>query len=186
MPKLTGIDRISEVTGLATALLVVPSIAIITYEVVMRYAFNAPTDWAHSVTTVLTAITYMLGGAYALRCGDFIRVSYVYDKLPNRIKRVVAIISDILVLYWGIILVYGCYLQAYRSVWRFRGGEWRPETTGTGWDVPIPAFMKTILVFGAVLLTLQAIAMLSAAMTRRRDTKCQKEAQLGSSEGVRL
>lgn len=167
MRILSGIDRISELSGLGTALLIVPAITIISFEVLMRYAFNAPTNWAHSVTTALAAVTYMLGGAHALQRGDFIRVTYIYDKLAPRTKGVVAIISHVLVLYWGIILAYGSFLQARRAVWSFRGGEWRPETTGTGWDVPIPALTKSVLFLGAVLVSLQAVVMLARAIGGR-------------------
>ena len=49
--RVTGlIDTVSLWTGRTVALLIIPMLAGLTYEVVARYLFNAPTVWAYDIT----------------------------------------------------------------------------------------------------------------------------------------
>ena len=50
--KLPVVDRISLGLGKALSLLFLVAVALTVYEVVMRYAFNAPTIWVHDVVIV--------------------------------------------------------------------------------------------------------------------------------------
>ena len=48
------IERVSGVSGETTAWLVVPLILATVYDVIARYAFNAPTEWAYEVGYMVT------------------------------------------------------------------------------------------------------------------------------------
>ena len=47
------IDRFAELSGVCVAWLMVPLIAAVVYEVVARYAFDAPTVWSFDVKYML-------------------------------------------------------------------------------------------------------------------------------------
>jgi TRAP-type mannitol/chloroaromatic compound transport system permease small subunit len=165
------IDRISIRTGDWVALLVLPAIAITIYEVFLRYVLNWPTLWVHPLTTALTATTYVMAGSYVLQRGDFIRVTFLYDKMEPRPRLFARVISDVMTVFWGVVIVYGSAKEAYESVFKFVGGKWRPETTGDAWDVPIPAVMRTIIFISFSLFLVQSVLELvrSVACTFRKE-----------------
>ena len=47
------IDKFTDTTGTWIAWLNVPLVAAVSYEVIARYAFNAPTIWSFDVTYML-------------------------------------------------------------------------------------------------------------------------------------
>jgi TRAP-type mannitol/chloroaromatic compound transport system permease small subunit len=56
-----GIDFLIEKQGQLTSFLIVPLLFIVLYEVLMRYAFNAPTVWGFEATAFAYGMHYMLG-----------------------------------------------------------------------------------------------------------------------------
>ena len=56
-----AIDTFNIKQGDVSALLALPLLVVVVYEVVMRYAFNAPTTWGFEATTFLYGVHYMLG-----------------------------------------------------------------------------------------------------------------------------
>ena len=59
------IERVNDGSGKVLALVTPLVILITVLEVVLRYAFNAPTNWAHEASTLLFGMQYILSGAYA-------------------------------------------------------------------------------------------------------------------------
>ena len=58
-----AIDKFSDTTGTWIAWLNVPLVVAVCYEVIARYAFNAPTIWSFDVTYMLYSAIFMLGAA---------------------------------------------------------------------------------------------------------------------------
>jgi len=75
---VAAIDGLSEWSGRVTAVLIVPMVLSLVYEVVARYAFTAPTIWAYDVTYMLYGTFFMLGAAYTLRRQGHIRTDLLY------------------------------------------------------------------------------------------------------------
>src|ERR671911_533557 len=80
------IDRFTDAVGVAVAWLNIPLVLAVTYEVVLRYAFNTPTIWSFDVTYMLYAAIFMLGAAYALHKGAHIRTDFFFEKWSIRTK----------------------------------------------------------------------------------------------------
>jgi len=63
---LTGfisfVDAFNDRMGKIVAFLVYPVMLVLVYEVVMRYAFNKPTIWAHETSCMLYGAHFVLGG----------------------------------------------------------------------------------------------------------------------------
>jgi TRAP-type mannitol/chloroaromatic compound transport system permease small subunit len=160
------IDRLSKASGALAASLIVPAIAISTYEVVARYGFNSPTNWVHPLSTGLCALTFVLAGPYVLQRQEFIRVTFVYDRFGPRVRRMIDLFSAVLLILWGLVLTYASWIQAESAINRFRGGNWRPETLGSAWDVPLPALIRGVLFLSCALLFLQAVVNFLRALRR--------------------
>ncbi|MCC6468691.1 MAG: TRAP transporter small permease subunit [Alphaproteobacteria bacterium] len=74
-----AIDGLSEWSGRVTALLIVPMVLSLVYEVFARYLFTAPTIWAYDVTYMLYGTFFMLGAAYTLKHQAHIRTDTFYN-----------------------------------------------------------------------------------------------------------
>jgi TRAP-type mannitol/chloroaromatic compound transport system permease small subunit len=78
------IDGIANWTGIATAWLIVPMTLAVTWEVVARHFFRAPTIWAFDVTYMLYGTHFMLGTAYTLMRIGHVRTDMLYQKWSIR------------------------------------------------------------------------------------------------------
>jgi TRAP-type mannitol/chloroaromatic compound transport system permease small subunit len=148
---LRFIERISGVSGEATAWLVVPLILATTYDVVARYAFNAPTQWAYEVGYMMMGTHALLGMAYTLREGGHIRIEAFTQKFSQATKALV----DLL----GYLIVLPCLCWVTWSLWSYWIGAFRSgELSGqSAWNPVIWPF-RLVFFVAFVLLVLQIAA----------------------------
>ena len=78
------LDRIAIGSGRLAAWLIVPMVLSLCYEVVARYFFNAPTQWAYDMTFMLYGTYFMLGAAYTLLRKGHIRTDSFYGSWSPR------------------------------------------------------------------------------------------------------
>jgi TRAP-type C4-dicarboxylate transport system permease small subunit len=58
----------------------------ITYDVILRYVFVAPTHWALEVNTFLLAFLCVIPAADVLRAGTMIRITFFYDRFQPEVR----------------------------------------------------------------------------------------------------
>ena len=78
-----------------------PLVGAVTYEVIARYVFNAPTIWAFDVTYMLYGTLFMLGAAYALHKGAHIRTDFFWEQFSTRKKGWIDSLSYVLFFFPG-------------------------------------------------------------------------------------
>src|SRR3954462_8977813 len=100
-----GIDRFTDTTGMWLAWLNMPLVAVVAWEVIARYAFNAPTIWSFDVTYMLYGTIFMLGAAYALHKGAHIRTDFFYENWSPKTKGIVDSISYLVFFFPSLILL---------------------------------------------------------------------------------
>jgi TRAP-type mannitol/chloroaromatic compound transport system permease small subunit len=83
------IDKFTDTTGTAVAWLNMPLVVVVAWEVIARYAFDAPTTWSFEITYMLYGTIFMLGAAYALHKGAHIRTDFFFEKWSIRTKGVI-------------------------------------------------------------------------------------------------
>jgi TRAP-type mannitol/chloroaromatic compound transport system permease small subunit len=81
---LLTIDRLSAWVGKAFAWCIVLLTATICYDVVMRYAFRAPTHWGLDASLMLFGALFMMAGAYTLSRNGHVRGDVLYRFLSPR------------------------------------------------------------------------------------------------------
>ena len=145
------VDRVSSSLGSALSLLFLVAVLLTCYEVVMRYAFNAPTIWVHDVVIVLSAVCFVFGGAVASQQRSHIQMGSFIDLAPPRLRRPLDTVCQVLMGAYLVMFIYGALKLAIPSLALM-------ETSGRAWDVPIPAFLKTVLVLGAALMLAQTLS----------------------------
>ncbi len=98
------IDRFTDAIGITIAWLNLPLVAAVAYEVIARYAFDAPTIWSFDVTYMMYGTIFMLGAAYALHKGAHIRTDFFYDNWSTKTKGMVDSISYIVFFFPSLIM----------------------------------------------------------------------------------
>jgi len=102
---VNAIDKFTDTTGTWIAWLNVPLVLIVSYEVIMRYVFDAPTIWVFDTTYMIYGTVFMLGAAYALHKGAHIRTDFFYDKWTAKTKGMVDSISYIVFFFPSLIML---------------------------------------------------------------------------------
>lgn len=146
------IDSISIRTGTAVALIAVPMIAALIYEVFARYVMHRPTIWSYEVTYMIYGTHYLLGAAYTLYLKGHIRIDLLYMKFSPR-KRAAIDVIGYLIIFFPVMLIliisgYDMALYAYRIKEVSQFTPWQPVL----WP------FKAMICVGFILLVLQGIA----------------------------
>lgn len=102
------VDGISEWTGKISAWSLFAVGFFITFEVVMRYVFNAPTVWVDEISRVMQVWVVYLAAAYVLKHREMVTIELIL-KQPNtllrRLAETVAIVM--LFIFAGVACYYG-------------------------------------------------------------------------------
>ena len=76
--KLNFVDHISKFLGLAVAQLYLLCALITCFEVISRYVFDSPTQWAFEAVMVLCASAWMLSAGYITLHKRHIGITVIY------------------------------------------------------------------------------------------------------------
>ncbi len=86
LATIRRIDKFTEYSAYLFCLLNIPLIGANTYEVISRYGFGEPTEWALDTTTQSFGAMFMLGAAYALAKGGHVRTDMLWEGFSDRTK----------------------------------------------------------------------------------------------------
>lgn len=146
-----AVDAFTDFCGRWIALLILPLVFVVVYEVIMRRIFHSPTTWAFEMTVYLYGAHFMLGAAYTHLYDRHVRIDIIAQQLPLKIRIIVNLIT-----FWVIFvpfvacLTYGATEFAYES-WKVWEHSW------TAWKPPLYPY-KTIMPVALALLLLQGFA----------------------------
>jgi TRAP-type mannitol/chloroaromatic compound transport system permease small subunit len=149
-----AIDAVSTAAGWLAGWLIVPITVAVTYEVIARYAFNAPTKWSYEVGYMLYGAQFMLAAAYTLLKGGHIRTDVLYERWSVRTRATVDAVCYVLFFFPGMLCILYAGAVEARQAWEIS------ERTGlriVGVSVPMYA-LKAIIPLTAALLVLQGLA----------------------------
>ena len=140
---VSTIDTISLASGRILVWWTVLAVVIITFEVVMRYVFNRPTNWGHESMTLIFGMQYILCGAYAHWAKAHVRVDVVYQALsPRNRARMDALTSLLFFFYIGIMTYTGWFFYWQSQViWEHSFTEWGPSL----YPVKFTVFLGTLM-----------------------------------------
>ena len=99
-----AIDKFTDTIGVWVAWLNIPLVLAVSFEVISRYAFDAPTIWSFDLTYMLYGTIFMLGAAYALHKGAHIRTDFFYETWSARTKGIVDSISYLVFFFPSLIV----------------------------------------------------------------------------------
>jgi TRAP-type mannitol/chloroaromatic compound transport system, small permease component len=82
--SIVKIDKFSKLVGSIVCWILMPLIFAMTYEVLARKLFLAPTIWAYDISRFLYGALFMLGAGYALSKGVHIRADFLYRNFKTK------------------------------------------------------------------------------------------------------
>ncbi len=147
------IDRISLFTGEFVALWSVIAVFVYYYEVMVRYVFNSPTNWAHEGMFLMFGMQYLVAGAYAMLTESHVRVDIFYAKFSARGKAIIDLLTSVFFFIFAGTLIWTGWIFARDSI-----GQ--NEVSFTEWGIQYWP-VKLVIVVGGVLLFLQGLSKLS-------------------------
>ena len=152
------IDGFSIRVGEIIAWLTLPLMLAMAYEIFVRYAFTAPTDWAYDISRMLYGAMFMIGAGYALQKGVHIRSDFLYRNWSVRTKAMVDITMYVfLFLPAMLIAIWVSTEWAWKAI---ENGERGMDTTWMPYLGPI----KAALPVGILFLMIQGISELLKAI----------------------
>ena len=129
-----------------------PLVLAVAYEVIARYAFNAPTIWSFDVTYMLYGKIFMLGAAYALHKGAHIRTDFFFEKWSIRTKGAIDSVAY-LVFFFPSIFVF-LLVSGQEGWYAFSIGEVSEQTP---WR-PVLWPFKAVVPLACLLLLIQGVS----------------------------
>ncbi|MCZ7657684.1 MAG: TRAP transporter small permease subunit [Xanthobacteraceae bacterium] len=146
------IDGIAIWSGRIFCLLAVPLVVAITYEVLARYMFRAPTIWAYDVAYMLYGSHFMLGAAYTLYRGGHIRTDIFYMTWSVRTRGIIDATLYLLLFFPGMALFFWMGLQE-----ALQSFDIREVSDASPWR-PIIYPFKAVIPISIVLLLIQGVS----------------------------
>jgi TRAP-type mannitol/chloroaromatic compound transport system permease small subunit len=150
-PPRNAVDRAIEAIAKLLSYSFALSIVVTIYDVISDVIFRAPTVWVYDVVTTAIAVSFLIGGSYALMRREHIRISAVYDRYSRRTRLRCDIVTSLLAIIYLVAFGWFAYNMASLSV-----ADW--EVGGSAWAQPTPVVVKVSMVLGALLMVVQMIS----------------------------
>jgi len=143
------IDAISEKIGKVVSFLILILSFALVYEVVARYVFNKPTQWAHELGMFMFGSACMLAGAYVLLHKAHVNLDLLYSRVTRRKQAILDLITAPVFFFVTILIIwYG--MDFVLNSWKIL------EISSSPWHPPYYP-VKTIIPIAALLLLLQGV-----------------------------
>lgn len=159
------LSLVAEYTGRAVAWLALLLVAVVCYDVTMRYVFHGGSIALQELAWHLYALLFLLGAAYTLKHDGHVRVDIVYQRLAPRTRAWIEVLGTLFFLLpLCVLIVWTSVPFAYQA---FVHAEGSPDVGG----LPYRYLLKTAIPLGFALLALQGLAQAAgslAALTEQR------------------
>ena len=149
--KLTIIfEWLSQKTGWFAGSLAVLMMLGIIREVIGRYFFKAPTDWAVDLNGFLLVGMVYLGSAYTTLIDGHVRADFFYVRITGRAKAVLDIVIECISIFYCSMLTWESWSLAYDSLVY-------NEVSSGGVRWPLFPFQVVVPIGGALVIACLAI-----------------------------
>ena len=148
LPLVRLIRNVSLWGGRLAALIVLPLIFAMVFEVFSRYGLHRPTAWAFELSYMMMGSIFVLGASYALAINAHVNVDFIHNILPKRVVAVIDLVGYAVLCglaTWLAIYLGNYAMEGYRSGEGSGLSAWNPQV----WPY------RSILCFGFTLFALQ-------------------------------
>ena len=149
-PFIRVIEKISDWSGSFVSYWIVLAVFVYYYEVIARYVFNSPTNWAHEAMFLMFGMQYLLSGACTLRDGKHVKVDVIYAQFSVRNRARLDIATSVAFFIFVVTLIVTGALFAMDAVEVM-------EVSFTEWAIQYWP-VKFAIMIGGILILLQGVA----------------------------
>lgn len=105
---LTIIDSVSEWSGRLISVFAFLLTFFLLYDVIARFAFNAPTIWCHELALHCFGAYAVLSGAYVIRHNGHVKIDLIYNLFSRRGRAIIDCFTyPFFFLFIGLLFWYG-------------------------------------------------------------------------------
>ena len=147
---INGVTRLNDFLGRWIAHLIFAMTALLLFEVICRYLFDAPTVWTTEFAQFLFAIYSIMAGGYVMAHRGHVNVDLLYSHFSPRVQAVIDVCTSVVFYIFILAFLYFGTSMAWES---FQG----QETTYSAWNPPvwpvkafIPLAVTLVLLQGTV------------------------------------
>jgi TRAP-type mannitol/chloroaromatic compound transport system permease small subunit len=160
---ITFADRLSAWFGKAFGWLIVMMTLGMSYEVLVRYVFNAPTPWSLDVSFIMYGTMFMMGGAYTLSRGGHVRGDFIYRLWPVRVQAGVDLVLYLFFFFPGVTAL-------ILTGWKYSARSWGYGEVSVNSPAGVPIFQfKSVMVAAGILLFIQGLAQICRCILALRE-----------------
>lgn len=167
-PNSGKLGQVIQSAGIVFAIGILASAGILVVEVVLRYAFNSPTIWAHETVIFLNALAFVFGGLYAASCNSHIRVVLIYDFLKKSTRRWFDVGISIACAAACVTFAWAAWKGVERAIWT-PAGVFHLETSGSAWNPPTPGLLKLFLLGILIVMAVQFVIFALSYISNKED-----------------
>ena len=158
---MMAVEKTNIFVGKMMAYISLICVVVISFEVIMRYAFNMPTNWGHELMYSLFAMYYVMIAGVAHYYRSHVRVDVVYASRTPRTKAIMDIATSPLFYLFVLVYIYTSATFYWSAQMMSAGNTFLGipiigENSFTDWGPPLYP-VKFLMPFGGVLLLLQGI-----------------------------
>ena len=145
-------DHLSTSVGKAFSWCIVILMGGTCYEVVMAYAFNAPTLWNFDFSLQMYGAIFMMAGAYTLSTEAHVRGDVIYRLFPTKVQGWIDLVLYFIFFFPGVIAL-AVYGYDYAAL------AWKIKETSWNSPAQIQIYMaKSLIPLSGTLLVIQGIS----------------------------
>lgn len=124
----------------------------VSYEVVVRYVFNAPTVWAFDMMVQMYGALFLMAGPYALAQDAHVRGDVLYRLFPVQWQARIDFVLYILFFFPGMLALFWFGYEIAADSWRYQEVSWNSPAR-----IQI-YFFKSLIPVAGLLLIVQGFA----------------------------
>ena len=173
-------DTLSTSVGKAFSWCIVILMGGTCYEVVMAYAFNAPTLWNFDFSLQMYGAIFMMAGAYTLSTEAHVRGDVIYRLFKPRTQGYIDLVLYFIFFFPGV-LALAFYGYEYAAL------AWKIKETSWNSPAQIQIYMaKSLIPLSGALLTLQGISEVFRCLICIQEGSWPERASSGAEETEKI
>ena len=158
---MMAVEKTNVFVGKLMAYVSLLCVAVISFEVIMRYIFNMPTNWGHELMFTLFAMYYVMIGGTAHFYRAHVRVDIFYATRTRRTQAIMDLLTSPFFFIFVLVYIYTSWNFYWSSQMMSAGNtifgfELIGENSFTDWAPPLYP-VKFLMPLGGVLLLLQGV-----------------------------
>jgi TRAP-type mannitol/chloroaromatic compound transport system permease small subunit len=155
---VTGFERLNTIIGHVVSWLTFGTVIVCFATVYTRYALNTNFTWLQEAYVWQHALAIVLGGAYTMMIGGFVRVDILYGKMTPQGRAKVDIAGTVLFLFPFLAVLGWAFWRFFLNSYGADEGSQNPGGLPNWW------LLKLALVTFAILTLLQGLALIARSV----------------------